>query len=106
MPSVRSELDALIKVQLDSITGTLKRLENAIADLNDKVDSVRVAELSAIRANLADTAAKLTAAQAAQEAEIKLLRYQMGRSNAMWGLIITPITSAIVAALMAIMMRR
>lgn len=102
---IDDERNELVLKELEHIHATISRLEGTITTLSANLDAVRVAELSAIRSNLSDIAARLTAELARQDSEVKLLRYQMGRSNAMWGLIITPITAAIVAGAMALIMR-
>lgn len=102
---IDDERNELVLKELEHIHGTIARLESTIATLSANLDAVRVAELAAIRTNLSDLAARLTADIARQDSELKLLRYQQGRSNAMWGLIITPVTAALVAAAMALLLR-
>lgn len=103
---IEDERNALVLQELEHIQETIARLEQLIATLSANLDAVRMAELASIRANLADTATRLTAELARQESELKLLRYQMGRTNAVWGLIVTPITAAIVAGVMQLLMRK
>lgn len=102
---IEDERNALVLRELEHIHDTIARLESVIATLSANLDAVRVAELAAIRANLADIAARLTAQLAGQDSEIKLLRYQMGRTTAVWSLVSSGVASAIVAGVMALVMR-
>ena len=102
---IDDERNALVLKELEHIHATIARLEGAMGILSTNLDAVRTAELKSIRESLTDSTARITAEQARQESDLKLLRYQMGRSNAMWGLIITPVTAAVVAGAMALLMR-
>jgi hypothetical protein len=103
---IDDERNALVLLELQHIRGTVARLESVIAMLSANLDAVRVADLSGIRNNIATEVARLTAQLAAGDAEIKLLRYQIGRTTAIWSLISGGVASAIVAAVMALVMHR
>lgn len=94
------ERNELVLRELEHIRDTITRLESAIITQGANLDTVRVAELAAIRANLSDVTAQLTSKITAQDAEVRLLRYQIGRTTATWSLISGGVASAIVAAVM------
>lgn len=119
-----AQRDELVEEQLRGIRETLSELKTSLATVVSNLDSVRIAELSAIRTSLSDVAVRLTAQLAtelsairinfsnnadrlaAQDSEIKLLRYQMGRTTAVWSLVSSGVMSTIVAAVMAVVMHR
>jgi hypothetical protein len=103
--SVRNELDALIKVQLDNMSNTLSRLEAVMNDLDNKVDSVRTSELSAIRETLSTTDARLTAALAKHDTQITLLSDKAGRAAILWGSVTSLVITMIGGAILALVMR-
>jgi polyhydroxyalkanoate synthesis regulator phasin len=91
--SVTAERDELVQEQLRGITSTLDRLERHLATVTSDLGAVRLGEMS-----------EITARMAKLEGDVQLLRYQMGRSGAMWGLIVTPIAAAIVSGVMALLL--
>lgn len=97
--------DGIVKEQLQSIRDTLDELKSSLAIVSVNLDSVRIAELAAIRANVSDLRVGLTSELAKHDAELKLLRYQMGRTSAVWALVSGVVTSTIVAAIMAMILR-
>lgn len=100
------ERNELLLRELEHIRETITRLETAVIAQASNLDTVRIAELSAIRANLNDVSEKLTARISGQDAELKLLRYQQGRTAATWSLVSSGVASAIVAAVMALLLHR
>lgn len=102
---VSSARDALIAEQLRNIRDDLSELKAALSTVSTNLDSVRIAELASIRANANDLRTGLTSELAKHDAELKLLRYQMGRTSAVWSLVSGGVASAIVAAIMALIMR-
>ncbi len=94
MKSIITERDALVEEQLRGIRETLVRLETTLTVVSLNLDSVRIAELASVRAEIAK-----------HDAELKLLRYQMGRTTAVWSLISGGVASAIVASVMAFVLR-
>lgn len=100
-----AQRDALIEEQLRNIRDSLGELKASVATVSVNLDAVRIAELSSIRANANDLRSALTSELAKHDAELKLLRYQMGRTSAMWGLISSGVTAAIVAGVMALLMK-
>lgn len=89
-----AQRDELVEEQLRGIRETLAELKKALAVVSELLDAVRVAELTVVRSVLAK-----------HDAELILLRYQMGRTTAMWALVSSGVSSAIVAAVMALVMR-
>lgn len=100
-----AERDELVKEQLKSIKEDLVELKAALAQVSTNLDAVRIAELASIRANANDLRSNLTSELAKHDAELKLLRYQMGRTTAVWSLVSGGVSSAIVAAVMALVLR-
>lgn len=92
---ITAQRDELVEEQLRGIRETLGELKTSLSVVSTNLDAVRMAELSGIRADLAK-----------QDAEIKLLRYQMGRTTAVWSLVSGGVASAIVAAVMALLLHR
>jgi hypothetical protein len=89
-----AERDALVEEQLRGIRETLGELKASLATVSINLDGVRIAELAEVRGELAK-----------HDAELKLLRYQMGRTSAVWSLISGAVASAIVAAVMALLLK-
>lgn len=102
--TIAAQRDALIEEQLRNIRDDLAELKTALATVSSNLDAVRIAELASIRANANDLRSGLTSELAKHDAEIKLLRYQMGRTSALWSLVSGGVASAIVAAIMALIM--
>jgi hypothetical protein len=92
---ITAQRDELVEEQLRGIRETLGELKASLSVVSTNLDAVRMAELSGIRADLAK-----------QDAEIKLLRYQMGRTTAVWSLVSGGVASAIVAAVMTLVLHR
>lgn len=103
--TIAAQRDALIEEQLRNIRDDLGELKTALATVSSNLDAVRIAELASIRANANDLRSGLTSELAKHDAEIKLLRYQMGRTSAVWSLVSGGVASAIVAAVMALLLR-
>lgn len=99
------ERNDLVLRELEHIRETTNRLEAMIATHGAFLDRVRVTELASIRANLSDATSQLTNRIALAESDLKLLRYQMSRTTAAWSLISGGVASAIVAAVMALLLR-
>lgn len=91
---IRAQSDKLVQEQLKSINEKLGELRAGVVEMRSHLDVVRMSEVSSIRGELAK-----------HEAELKLLRYQMGRTSGLWSLIGGGVASAIVAAVMAILLR-
>lgn len=92
---ITAQRDELVTEQLRAIRETLGELKADLATVSTTLDSVRIAELASLRAQIA-----------AHDADLQLLRYQMGRTTAVWSLVSGGVASAIVAAVMALVMRR
>lgn len=99
------ERNELVLKELEHIRETTNRLEGMITTFGAQLDRVRVVDLATIRTNLTDITAQLTGKLAAAESDLKLLRYQMGRTTAAWSLVSSGVASAVVAAVMAILLR-
>lgn len=92
---ITAQRDELVEEQLRGIRETLVDLKASLAVVSNNLDAVRMADLSGVRGDLAK-----------HDAELKLLRYQMGRTTAVWSLVSSGIASAIVAAVMALVLHR
>lgn len=92
---IAAQRDELVTEQLRAIRETLGELKADLATVSNTLDSVRIAELAGLRAEIA-----------AHDADLKLLRYQMGRTTAVWSLVSGGVASAIVAAVMALVLHR
>lgn len=103
---IAAQRDELVEEQLRHIRDSLGELKASLIVVSTNLDAVRIAELAAIRANVNDLRTALTSDLAKHDAELKLLRYQMGRTSAMWSLVSSGVASAIVAAVMALIMHR
>lgn len=101
---ISAQRDELIEVELRQIRDRLDELKSSLSTVSTNLDGVRIAELASIRANVNDLRTALTNELAKHEAELKLLRYQMGRTSAVWSLVSGGVGSALVAALMALLL--
>lgn len=102
---VTVQRDELVEEQLRGIREDLGELKSSLQLVSANLDSVRIAELASIRANINDLRIANQAELGRHDAEIKLLRYQMGRTTAVWSLVGSGVASAVVAAVMALVMR-
>lgn len=109
---IAAQRDELVEEQLRGIKEALGELKASVALVSANLDAVRIAELSSIRSNVNDVRiayqaelAKRDSEIARHDSEIKLLRYQMGRTSAVWSLVSGGVASAIVAAVMALVLR-
>jgi hypothetical protein len=103
---VTVQRDELVEEQLRGIREDLGELKSSLQLVSANLDSVRIAELASIRANINDLRIANQAELGRHDAELKLLRYQMGRTTAVWSLVSSGVASAVVAAVMALVMRR
>lgn len=103
--SVAARHDKLIEEQLRGIKEGQTRLEAAVIGLTGKIDEVRTAELDKIKGQANTVEASLRAELAKQAADLQLLRYQMGRTAAVWSMITGLVVTAIGGGLMALLMR-
>lgn len=99
------ERNEIIHSELVHLKEGQERIEAVLATLSATVDSVRVAELAAIRSNQNDLRAAHAAKLAEHESELKLLRYQMGRSTLVWGVISGAVSSGVIAAVLRLVLR-
>lgn len=87
-----------LAVELVHLKERLGELRLNVEGFNVQLGLLRTTELHTLESGL-----RLELGQ--QAAEIKLLRYQMGRTTAVWSLISGGVSSAIVAAVMALLLR-
>lgn len=104
--ALTAQRDKLVQEQLRGIREDLGDLKSSVAILAANLDAVRTAELQAIRTNVTDLRLANQSELAKQDAEIKLLRYQMGRTAAWWALVSGAVMTAIVGAIMALVMQK
>ena len=102
---IDDERNELVLKELEHIHVTIARLETTIGALAANLDSVRVAELNAIRANLADSRAELTAKIAEHSTALTLLGDKASRSGAVWGTISSLVIMTIGGAVMALVLK-
>lgn len=104
-PKGNANRDELVEEQLRGIKEDLGDLKSSLLIVSNNLDAVRISEMAALRANLSDLRSAMAAELATHAAELKLLRYQMGRTSAAWGLISSVVASTLVAGVMALLMQ-
>lgn len=114
---VTAERDAAVLAVLEGIKAQVARIETTLATVSLDLANVRIADLSAIRANLNDVASelrdKVTKLEASLrerifqvDSNVQILTYQAKRSGAFAGAWISAAISVLVGALSALLIRR
>lgn len=83
---IEDERNELVLKELEFINTTIKRLEGTVEKLGEVFKA-------------------LTVQLVTQEGDLKMLRYQMGRTTAIWSLISGAVASTIVGAILALIMK-
>ncbi len=101
-----AERNELIEAELRGIRETLGRLEKSLAQVSGDLGTVRIGEMSVIRAKLAELELAMQQRIAAMDAQLAVLQYQSKRSGAAAGAWISAVISVAVGAGAALLMHR